>query len=110
MTSLKTIVVDDEPLARKLMMSFLGEFPEIDVVAECGNGRNAISAILELAPDLMFLDIMMPGLNGFEVLKEIKNPPLIIFTTAYSEHALKAFETHAIDYLLKPIKQSQVFT
>lgn len=110
MTSLKTIVVDDEPLARKLMMSFLGGFPEIDVVAECGNGRDAISAILELAPDLMFLDIMMPGLNGFEVIKKIQPEllPMVIFCTAYERYALDAFDVHAVDYIVKPLDEERL--
>lgn len=110
MTRLKTIVVDDEPLARKLMISFLDGFPEIEVLAECGNGRKAITAVLELAPDLMFLDIMMPGLNGFEVIKKIQPEllPMVIFCTAYERYALDAFDVHAVDYIVKPLDEQRL--
>jgi two-component system LytT family response regulator len=105
MAKLKTIVVDDEMLARKLMLSCLQEFPEIEVLAECTNGREAVTAVLELEPDLMFLDIRMPGLNGFEVIKKIQPEllPMVIFCTAYESYALKAFDIHAVDYIVKPL-------
>jgi two-component system LytT family response regulator len=105
MVKLKTIVVDDEMLARKLMLSCLQEFPEIEVLAECTNGREAVTAVLELEPDLMFLDIRMPGLNGFEVIKKIQPEllPMVIFCTAYESYALKAFDIHAVDYIVKPL-------
>jgi two-component system LytT family response regulator len=110
MTCLKTIVVDDEPLARRLMVSFLEEIADIDVVAECANGREAIDKVLELAPDLMFLDIMMPGLNGFEVIKKLQPEllPMVIFCTAFERYALDAFEVHAVDYIVKPLDQQRL--
>jgi len=97
-----TIIVDDEPLARKLLKEYLRDFPNIKIIAECRNGRQAIKAINETKPDLVFLDIRMPGLDGFEVLENIKHMPYIIFSTAYGDYALKAFEMNAVDYLLKP--------
>jgi two-component system LytT family response regulator len=99
MVKLKTIVVDDELLARKLILSCLEELPEIEILAECANGREAVRAVLELEPDLMFLDIMMPGLNGFEVIKKIQPEvlPMVIFCTAYERYALAAFDIHAVD-------------
>ena len=110
MTCLKTIVVDDEPLARRLMVSFLEEVADIDVVAECANGREAIDKVLELGPDLMFLDIMMPGLNGFEVIKKLQPEllPMVIFCTAFERYALDAFEVHAVDYIVKPLDQQRL--
>ena len=110
MTCLKAIVVDDEPLARRLMVSFLEEIADIDVVAECANGREAIDKVLELAPDLMFLDIMMPGLNGFEVIKKLQPEllPMVIFCTAFERYALDAFEVHAVDYIVKPLDQQRL--
>ncbi|MGA9364176.1 MAG: LytTR family DNA-binding domain-containing protein [Bacteroidota bacterium] len=97
-----TIIVDDEPLARKMIKEYLQDFPEIKIVEECRNGRQAVKAINEDKPDLVFLDIRMPGMDGFEVLEHIDYIPQIIFTTAYGDYALKAFEVNAIDYLLKP--------
>jgi two-component system LytT family response regulator len=105
MVKLKTIVVDDESLARKLMVSLLEESPEIEIQAECCNGREAVATVLELEPDLMFLDISMPGLNGFEVIKKIQPEllPMVIFCTAYERYALDAFDVHAVDYIVKPV-------
>jgi two-component system LytT family response regulator len=97
-----TILVDDEPLARKLLKEYLRDFPEITIVGECGNGRQAVKAINENKPDLVFLDIRMPGMDGFEVLENLRHIPRIIFSTAYGDYALKAFEANAVDYLLKP--------
>jgi two-component system LytT family response regulator len=97
-----TIIVDDEPLARKMIKEYLQDFPEIRIVGECRNGRQAVKAINQDKPDLVFLDIRMPGMDGFEVLEHIDLTPHIIFTTAYGDYALKAFEVNAIDYLLKP--------
>lgn len=110
MVKLKTIVVDDEQLARKLMLSCLEELPEIEVLAECANGREAVTAVLELEPDLMFLDIMMPGLNGFEVIKKIQPEllPMVIFCTAYQRYALDAFDIHAVDYIVKPLDEQRL--
>lgn len=99
----KAVLIDDESLARQLIRTFLAAYPQIEVVAECGDGFEGFKAIQEHTPDLVFLDIQMPRLNGFEMLELLENPPAIIFTTAFDEYAMKAFETHAIDYLLKPI-------
>lgn len=110
MVKLRTLVVDDESLARKLMLSCLKELPEIEVLAECANGRQAVAAVLELEPDLMLLDIMMPGLNGFEVIKKIQPEllPMVIFCTAYERYALDAFEVHAVDYIVKPLDERRL--
>ena len=105
----KAIVIDDEPAARRLMKSLLQEYAEIvTVIAEAGNGREAIQKIEELNPDLIFLDIQMPDLTGFEVIEKLSRKPNIIFTTAYEQYAIKAFETFSIDYLLKPIKEERL--
>ena len=110
MVKLRTIVVDDEPLARQLMLSYLAELSEIEVLAECANGREAVEAVLALEPDLMFLDIRMPGLNGFEVIKKIQPEilPMVIFCTAYERFALDAFDVHAVDYIVKPLDEQRL--
>ncbi len=99
---IRTIIVDDEELARKMLLELLAAHPEIEVVAECANGFEAVKVVTELKPDLVFLDIQMPKLDGFEVLDLIGTDRAVIFVTAYDEYALKAFEIHAVDYLLKP--------
>lgn len=105
----KTLVIDDEPAARRLMKSLLSEFSEsIEVIGEAGNGREAIEKIHTLRPDLIFLDIQMPDLTGFEVIEQLNYKPNIIFTTAYEQYAIKAFESFSIDYLLKPIKEERL--
>lgn len=105
----KAIVIDDEPAARRLMKSLLLEHKDVvEVIAEAGNGREAIEKIEELKPDLIFLDIQMPDLTGFEVIERLTQKPNIIFTTAYEQYAIKAFETFSIDYLLKPIKEERL--
>jgi two-component system, LytTR family, response regulator len=105
----KAIVIDDEPAARRLMKSLLQEYAEtVTVIAEAGNGREAIQKIEALNPDLIFLDIQMPDLTGFEVIEKLSRKPNIIFTTAYEQYAIKAFETFSIDYLLKPIKEERL--
>lgn len=96
------ILVDDEPLACSLLQEYLKNYPELEVVAECHDGFEAAKAIAKYQPDLLFLDIQMPKINGFELLEIIQENPAVIFTTAYDEYALKAFETNALDYLLKP--------
>lgn len=101
------ILIDDEPLARSILIEFLNKHTEFQVVAECNNGYEGIKAIETHQPDLVFLDIQMPKINGFEMLELLDNPPSVIFTTAYDEYALKAFETSAIDYLLKPFSQER---
>lgn len=105
----RAIVIDDEPAARRLMKSLLLEYRDVvEVVGEAGNGRDAIAAIEELKPDVIFLDIQMPDLTGFEVIDQLKVKPNIVFTTAYEQYAIKAFETFSIDYLLKPIKEERL--
>lgn len=103
---IRTLIVDDEPLARSGLRIRLEKFDDVEIVAECQNGLDAVSMISQHRPDLVFLDIQMPGLNGFQVinkLKELKQPiPMIIFVTAYDSYAIKAFDVHALDYLLKP--------
>ena len=99
---IRTVVVDDEELARKVLLEFLASHPEIEVVSECANGFEAVKAVTELKPDLVFLDIQMPKLDGFEVLELIGTDRAVVFVTAYDEYALRAFEIHAVDYLLKP--------
>lgn len=103
----KVIIIDDEPLARQLIRSFLEAYNEIEIVAECGDGFEGYKLIQQHAPDLIFLDVQMPKISGFEMLELIDNPPAVIFTTAFDEFALKAFEAHAIDYLLKPITKER---
>lgn len=105
----KAIVIDDEPAARRLMKSLLLDHSDVvEVVGEAGNGREAIEKIEALKPDVIFLDIQMPDLTGFEVVDRLKDKPNIIFTTAYEQYAIKAFETFSIDYLLKPIKEERL--
>jgi len=99
---IRAVIVDDEELARKVLLEFLSKHPEIEVIAECANGFEAVKAVTELKPDLLFLDIQMPKLDGFEVLELIGTDRAVVFVTAYDEYALKAFEIHAVDYLLKP--------
>lgn len=100
---LRTIIVDDEPHAIEIIAGYLKNFPEIAVVAECSNGINAFQVLRQQQVDLMFLDIKMPGLNGNELVRSLKNPPKVIFTTAYREYAVDGFDLNAVDYLLKPI-------
>jgi len=106
---IRALIVDDEPLARKRVRRLLMDEPDIEIIGECGSGREAIETIKEAEPDLLFLDIQMPEIDGFEVLKAIDDGkiPAVIFITAYDQHALKAFEVHALDYLLKPFKQER---
>jgi two-component system LytT family response regulator len=96
------VIVDDEELARAVLREYLAGHPDIEIVAECSNGFEAVKTVSELAPDLLFLDIQMPKLNGFEVLELIGPGPAVVFVTAYDQYALRAFEVHAVDYLLKP--------
>ena len=105
-TALKTIIVDDEELARQGLSMRLERYDEINVVQECPNGREAIEAIIEHEPEILFLDIQMPGMTGFEMIKEVQGDvmPMIIFVTAYDAFAVDAFKVHAIDYLLKPVE------
>ncbi len=106
---IKTIIVDDEPLARDRLRSLIASQPDVDVVAECANGLDAVAAIQAVKPDLVFLDIQMPEMDGFAVLESIGTAemPVIVFVTAYDSYAIKAFEVHAMDYLLKPFDRSR---
>ena len=110
MSKLRTIIVDDESLARRLISTSLKGIPEIEIIAECANGREAVAVVLELEPDLMFLDINMPGLNGFGVIKKIQPEllPMVIFCTAHERYALDAFDLHAVDYIVKPIHEERL--
>jgi two-component system, LytTR family, response regulator len=102
---MRVLVVDDQPLARRGVVARLKRFSDIEIVGECGDGASAVALILELLPDLVFLDVQMPEMDGFEVLRALpqESMPSIIFLTAFEQHALRAFEVHALDYLLKPI-------
>ncbi|MAM28648.1 MAG: DNA-binding response regulator [Flavobacteriaceae bacterium] len=103
----KVIVIDDEAAGRKLIKEYLKDFPELILVSEANNGVDAVKEINKFKPDLIFLDIQMPGLTGFEVLNHLEELPQIIFSTAYDKYALKAFDVHAIDYLLKPYEKER---
>ncbi len=102
---IRAIIVDDEPLARRGLELRLGAFEDFQIVAQCANGREALEAVVQHAPDLMFLDIEMPGIDGFEVLRRIPQTsmPMVVFVTAFDRYAIEAFDAHALDYLLKPI-------
>lgn len=104
---MKIIIIDDEPLARSIIREYLQNHPELTLIAECNDGFEGVKAIQQWQPDLIFLDIQMPKINGFEMLELIEEPPSVIFTTAFDEFAIKAFESHAIDYLLKPFSQDR---
>lgn len=108
--SIRTIIVDDEPLARRGLELRLRETPDVEIVRQCANGREAIAAIAELAPDLMFLDIQMPGLSGLDVVAQVpqESLPMIVFVTAFDRFAIQAFEAHALDYLLKPVDDERL--
>ena len=105
---IRTLIVEDEELARKLLVSYLGQCGNIEIVGECENGFEGVKAINEQKPDLLFLDIQMPKITGFEMLELIDHHPEIIFTTAYDQYALKAFEYNAADYLLKPFSKERL--
>lgn len=107
-TRLRAIIVDDEDLARTVLREHLAVHPEIEVVGECANGFQAVKAVADLRPDLIFLDIQMPKLNGFEVLELLPDPPAVVFVTAFDAYAVKAFDVHAIDYLLKPFSPERL--
>lgn len=104
---MKCLVIDDEPLARSIVVEYLQQHPQLQVVQECGDGFEGVKAIQQHQPDLIFLDIQMPKINGFEMLELVEPPPGVIFTTAFDEYALKAFEANAVDYLLKPFSQER---
>lgn len=103
----KVIIIDDEPLARSVVENYLKKFPDLEVAAVCQNGFEGLKAIESIGPDLVFLDVQMPKINGFEMLELLDEPPAVIFTTAFDEYAIKAFETSAVDYLLKPFSEDR---
>ena len=104
---MKVIIIDDEPLARSIVKEYLRNYSDIQILAECNDGFEGIKAINQYEPDLIFLDIQMPKINGFEMLELIEEPPVVIFTTAFDEYAIKAFESNAVDYLLKPFSKER---
>ena len=104
---IKTIIVDDEPLAREVLREYLAADEEFEVVAECANGFEAVRAVTQHDPDVLFLDIQMPKLDGFEVLELLDRAPAVVFVTAHDEYALRAFEVNAVDYLLKPFSEDR---
>jgi two-component system, LytTR family, response regulator len=105
---MKAMIVDDEPLARRELRRLLAGFPWVDIIAEAGTVAQAQPAIEELGPELLFLDIQMPGGSGFDLLTQLEHVPRVIFTTAYDDHAVQAFEVNALDYLLKPIEPERL--
>ncbi|TAE88238.1 MAG: response regulator [Bacteroidetes bacterium] len=104
---IKCVIIDDEPLARLVVREYLGAFKEVDVLQECGDGFEGVKAIMQHKPDIIFLDIQMPKINGFEMLELLDPVPDVIFTTAFDEYAIKAFDNNAIDYLLKPFSKDR---
>ncbi len=104
---IKVLIIDDEPLARSIVKEYLQDYTQIEVLEECRDGFEGVKAIMQHQPDLIFLDIQMPKINGFEMLELIDRPPSVIFTTAFDEYAIRAFEAHAIDYLLKPFNKDR---
>src|SRR2546426_9405315 len=105
---IRTVIVDDESPARALLREYLAAEADVEVVAECANGFDALKRIGELGPDLVLLDVQMPKLDGFEVLELLEHPPAVVFVTAYDEYALKAFEVHAVDYVMKPVGRERL--
>jgi two-component system LytT family response regulator len=106
--TIRTVIVDDEAPARALLREYLGAERDVEVVAECANGFDALKRIGDLAPELVLLDVQMPKLDGFEVLELLENRPAVVFVTAYDEYALKAFDVHAVDYVLKPVGRERL--
>src|SRR5678809_629067 len=104
----KAIIIDDERLARNELKKMLLEFPEVEVIAEAANANEGIDKIENMSPDLIFLDIQMPGKTGFDMLTELERAPHVIFVTAYDEYALKAFDVNALDYLMKPVEPKRL--
>jgi two-component system LytT family response regulator len=105
--TLRVVIVDDEPLARAMVRQCLRAHAGVEIAAECANGFEAVKAVTELSPDLLFLDVQMPKLSGFEVLELIGRDVAVVFTTAYDQYALRAFDVHAVDYLLKPFSEER---
>lgn len=109
MTNIKVLIIDDEPPARDIIRHYLSGDPDIEVAGECENGFEALKMINEVRPDLIFLDVQMPKITGFELLELLPDPPQIVFTTAYDEFAIRAFEMNAVDYLLKPFAKTRLY-
>src|SRR5262245_30736669 len=105
---LRVAIVDDEPLARAVLREYLTAIADVEIVAECANGFEAVKIVAELHPDLLFLDVQMPKLDGFEVLELVGRDVAVVFVTAYDQYAIRAFEVHAVDYLLKPISPERL--
>jgi two-component system LytT family response regulator len=103
----RALIIDDEPLARMVVKEYLQNFDQIELIQECNDGFEGLKAIQQYQPDLIFLDVQMPKINGFEMLELVEQPPAVIFTTAFDEYAIKAFEAHAVDYLLKPFSKDR---
>lgn len=110
MSQLRAILVDDEPLALQLLQSMLEDIPDIEIVATCRNGREALNAVVKHTPDILFLDIQMPGMTGFDVVHRLQGDtiPMVVFATAYDHYAIDAFEVHAVDYILKPLEMERI--
>jgi two-component system, LytTR family, response regulator len=108
MKKMRVAIVDDEQLARQLLREYLTEFEDVEIVSECANGFEAVKAVADLKPDLLLLDIQMPRLDGFEVLELVGREVSVVFVTAYDKYALRAFEVHAVDYLLKPFTRERL--
>ncbi len=110
MKTLRTLIVDDEELARRGLEIRLQRLPDVSIVGQSRNGREALAAVADTTPDLMFLDIQMPGMNGFEVLRRMSGSsmPIVVFVTAFDEYAIRAFDANALDYLLKPINDERL--
>jgi two-component system LytT family response regulator len=104
---IKALLIDDEPLARSVLREYLQAYPEIQIVQECNDGFDGVKAIAQHQPELIFLDVQMPKINGFEMLELVEQPPAVIFTTAFDEYAIRAFESQAVDYLLKPFSKER---
>jgi two-component system, LytTR family, response regulator len=105
--SINCLIIDDEQLARELLKEYIQQIPEITIIGEAAKGKDAVEMIDELKPDLIFLDVQMPGMTGFDVLDDITHDPYVIFTTAYDQYAIRAFEKNAVDYLLKPLDEER---
>ncbi|MCF6406169.1 LytTR family transcriptional regulator DNA-binding domain-containing protein [Chitinophaga filiformis] len=104
---IKAVIIDDEPLAREIVKEYLQSFPQVQLMQECGDGFEGLKAIQQQQPDIIFLDVQMPKINGFEMLELVEELPAVIFTTAFEEHAIRAFEVNAVDYLLKPFSKER---
>lgn len=105
--TIKCIIIDDEQLARELLREYIDDLPDLEIIGEAAKGKDAVELIDSLKPDLIFLDVQMPGMTGFDVLDDINHDPHVIFTTAYDQYAIRAFEKNAVDYLLKPLDKER---